>query len=93
MPIYEYRCRACKKVSSLLASADDHPSSVECEHCGAQDTYRILSRVAYHQSEADKTAALDPKYRKMVDQATKGTPEADPGRLLRKMKPFDSADE
>lgn len=93
MPIYEYRCRGCSRISSLLSAIDEHPASVECEHCGARDTYRIISRVAYHQSEADKTAALDPRYQKMVDHAIGNTPEADPDRHLRRMKPFSSADD
>ncbi len=93
MPIYEYRCRSCGQVSSVLSNVRDRAPSVDCEHCGDADTYRLISRAAYHQSESDKTAALDPKYGKMVDHAIKSTPEADPGGLLRKMKPFDSADD
>lgn len=93
MPIYEYRCRHCRHVSSVLSNVDDRPPSVDCEHCGDSDTYRLISRAAYHQSEGDKTAALDPKYQKMVDHAIKSTPEADPGHLLRKMKPFSSSDD
>lgn len=92
MPIYEYRCRGCGKLSSVLCSVNDRPPSVDCEHCGGGNTYRVISRGAYHQSEADKTSALDPKYSNMVDHALKSTPKADPNRLLRKMKPFSSDD-
>ena len=93
MPIYEYRCRGCKEVSAFLTADYEYPQEIECEHCGEGDTYRIISRVAYHQSEADRTAALDPKYGKMIDHAMASTPEADPDRHLRKMKPFSSSDD
>ena len=39
-------------------------------------------------SSASKVARLDPKYEKMVDAAMKNTPEGDPDRVLRRLKPF-----
>ena len=55
---------------------------------GGDDTHRVIARVAYHASEATKTARLDPKYEKMVDASMRKNPLADPDRLLRKMKPL-----
>lgn len=88
MPIYSYRCAACGDVTDAWASIADAPSSVRCEHCGSDDTRRIIARVAYHASEAAKSARLDPKYDRMVDHALKRSASADPDRLLKKMKPF-----
>lgn len=93
MPIYAYRCRNCSGVTDVYASVKEPPASVECEHCGATDTHRVIARVAYHASEATKTARLDPKYEKMADAAMRKNPLADPDRLLRKMKPYSSGTE
>ena len=91
MPIYAYRCRACGDVTDTYASVKNAPDSIECEHCRGADTHRIIARVAYHASEATKTAKLDPKYEKMADAAMRKNPLADPDRLLRKMIPYSSA--
>lgn len=91
MPIYAYRCRACRMVTDQLASVDEAPDAIACEHCGSPETHRIISRVAYHASEATKTAKLDPKYEKMVDHAMKKSANADEHRIIDKMKPFSSA--
>jgi hypothetical protein len=39
-------------------------------------------------SSASKVARLDPKYDQMVDRAMRNTPQADPDRVLRRLKPF-----
>lgn len=81
MPIYEYRCESCGKVSTHLASINSIPTEVSCEHC-AKTAPRILSRPSVHLSARSKTARLDPKYDKRVDQAMRNTPMADPDRLI-----------
>jgi putative FmdB family regulatory protein len=91
VPIYSYRCRACGGVTDAYASVNAAPPSVRCEGCDATDTYRVIGRVAYHANESTKTARLDPKYEKRVDDAMRKSSNADPDRLLRKMKPFDGA--
>jgi putative FmdB family regulatory protein len=90
MPVYAYRCHDCGLVTDQLASVADAQDRVVCEHCGSKESHRIISRVAYHSSEASKTARLDPKYEKMADQAMKKSESADVDRLLKKMKPFPS---
>ena len=91
MPVYAYRCRACGEVTDRFASVDAAPEQIVCEHCHGEDTYRIISRVAYHASDAGKTARLDPKYEKMVDHAMRKSANADVDRLIKKMKPYPSA--
>ncbi|MGD8831761.1 MAG: zinc ribbon domain-containing protein [Pseudomonadales bacterium] len=91
MPIYAYRCRKCGRTTDHLAAVDQAPEHVTCEHCESDDTGRIISRVAYHASEASKTAKLDPKYDKMIDHAMNKSAGASEHRIIDKMKPFTGA--
>ena len=85
MPIYAYRCDSCDEVTDTFASIKDVPAQVTCGSCGSSHTHRIIARVAYHASEATKTARLDPKYEKMVDHAMKKSASADENRLIDRM--------
>ncbi|MGQ4807233.1 hypothetical protein NKDENANG_00577 [Candidatus Entotheonellaceae bacterium PAL068K] len=60
MPIYEYGCEACGRVTSqlLLKSADETPPA--CGACASPRTRRVLSRFSHHRSEASRLAAFDP---------------------------------
>lgn len=93
MPIYEYRCQRCRKVSSTFASIAEAPRTLECQHCGAPEAPRIVSRTSYHRSDLQKLGSLDPKYDQMAEQALRNTPNADPDRLLQQMTPFSAADD
>ncbi len=51
MPLYEYRCRSCRRrftklFRSISAVGDPGP----CPHCGARDVERLLSRVFVHRT-------------------------------------------
>ena len=35
MPLYEYRCQKCGKVSEILQSLDEKPARI-CPHCGGR---------------------------------------------------------
>ncbi len=53
MPIYEYRCTVCERVSSVFvrsSRAELHPI---CEHCGSTDLRRIMSQVQRSRSQQD----------------------------------------
>jgi putative FmdB family regulatory protein len=39
MPIYDYKCTACEKVTEVLQKQDDPPPK-ECPHCKAEDTLK-----------------------------------------------------
>lgn len=57
MPIYEYRCAACQKVSSILVRSARASVTPTCEHCGATEGLtRLMSRVARSRSAADVVA-------------------------------------
>lgn len=47
MPIYEYECKSCKKVSELLQKLSD-PAPTKCAHCGKNSLQKIMSRPAKH---------------------------------------------
>ena len=91
MPTYEFRCEQCEAVTALTTSIAARPTEVPCEQCGGV-ARRIVSRTSVKLSEASKVARLDPKYDKMVDRAMQNTQNADPDRLLKKMKPFPQSD-
>lgn len=52
MPIYEYKCRECGKLTSLFARSANAPLDAKCEKCGSVKMERAFSRFAHHRSEA-----------------------------------------
>lgn len=60
MPIYEYHCQGCGKDQSVFfLSQKDVRSKPSCKYCGARRLKRLLSRVAYHQTEASRLNEFD----------------------------------
>ena len=88
MPAYEFRCSTCGEVTAHVCAVAERPGVVVCEHCGAADAARIMSRASVRLSSASKVARLDPKYDAKVDRAMRNTPQGDPDRVLRRLKPF-----
>ena len=60
MPIYEYRCGACRRRSSLFYQSFSAAEGAEphCEHCGSADVSRLVSRVAVLKSEESRLDAM-----------------------------------
>ncbi|HYR48212.1 MAG TPA: zinc ribbon domain-containing protein [Candidatus Polarisedimenticolia bacterium] len=52
MPIYEYRCSACRKKSSALLASYSSPDPV-CPHCGKLELKRLVSTFATARSSDD----------------------------------------
>jgi putative FmdB family regulatory protein len=46
MPIYEYRCEACRKRTSVFVRSMSATVKATCEHCGSAKLSRLISRVA-----------------------------------------------
>jgi putative FmdB family regulatory protein len=46
VPIYEFRCNACRRRTSVFTRSIGAPDRATCEHCGSVDTARLISRVA-----------------------------------------------
>ena len=88
LAVYEFRCADCGELTSHWCTIADRPDTVVCARCGQPGAARIVSQASVRRSSASKVARLDPKYDRMVDQAMKNTPEGDPDRVLRRLKPF-----
>ena len=54
MPIYEYECRDCRAVSGFLVMKKEDEKKIVCLGCGGKKMSRVVSRVTYHRSEADR---------------------------------------
>lgn len=82
MPIYEYRCQKCRRISGFLIMNLNEPFSPACKHCGSHLVDRVLSRVHVRLSEETRMERLaDPS-------AWSGIDENDPksvARMLKKM--------
>ena len=46
MPIYEFRCKACRKRTSVFVRSVGEPAAPACGHCGSNKVERVFSRVA-----------------------------------------------
>ena len=53
MPIYEYRCAACNRRSSILVRSMNTPVRAKCEHCGSRRMTRLMSKFAVHRASGD----------------------------------------
>jgi putative FmdB family regulatory protein len=82
MPIYEYECDKCHRRSSVLTLRVSQKVDAKCEHCGATQMRRLMSRFAMPRSEEARLDAL-------ADPSTLGDfDENDPkslARVIRKM--------
>ena len=80
MPIYEYRCRACRKKTTALVMTRAREPEVRCQHCGGADLEKQWSRFASPKSEEARMYALaDPS-------AFAGLDENDPKSVAKFMK-------
>ncbi len=51
MPIYEYRCNDCRKLTNVFVRSANTPPQPVCDHCQGTSLERAMSRFAYHRSE------------------------------------------
>jgi putative FmdB family regulatory protein len=80
MPIYEYRCRECRRISSFLVLNSREPFVPVCQRCGSQSLERVLSRVHVRLSE-------ETRLERLADPAQwGGLDENDPKSMARLMK-------
>ncbi len=80
MPIYEYRCEECKKISEFLVIRTDDTFVPQCKKCKSKKMTRILSRVRVLRSEESRLESLaDPSKWGDLD-------ENDPKSMARWMK-------
>ena len=84
MPIYEYRCTACRRKVTVLTMRVSEAVDPVCEHCGSRDLTRLLSRFAMVRSEDARLDDLT------SDAALGDVDESDPKSMARWMKKMGS---
>ncbi len=80
MPIYEYRCEACGRISEFLLIRTDEAFVPECKRCKSKKMTRVLSKVRVIRSEESRLESLaDPSKWGDLD-------EKDPRSMAKMMK-------
>jgi putative FmdB family regulatory protein len=80
MPIYEYRCEDCGKISEFLLIKTDEIFVPRCKKCKSKKMSRVLSRVRVVRSEESRMESLaDPS-------KWAGLDEKDPKSMAKWMK-------
>ncbi|MGH7924519.1 MAG: FmdB family zinc ribbon protein [Candidatus Binatus sp.] len=80
MPIYEYRCDKCRRITSVLTTRITEKVDAVCAHCGGRKMNRLMSRFAMPRSEEARMESLaDPSKLGDID-------ENDPKSVARMMK-------
>ncbi len=80
MPIYEYRCDDCGKISEFLLIKSDEAFVARCKRCKSKKMSRVLSRVRVIRSEESRMESLaDPS-------KWGGLDEKDPKSMAKWMK-------
>jgi len=60
MPIYEYQCKTCGGISSILILKAKDEQKIYCVHCRGPKLERVMSRFAIHKTEGQRLAEFDP---------------------------------
>lgn len=83
MPIYEYRCSDCRRISEFLILNLNSPFAPVCPKCGSNRMERVLSRVRVRLSEETRLERLaDPsRWGDLAD-----LDENDPAAVARMMR-------
>ena len=80
MPIYEYRCDHCGKISEFLLMRTDETLVPQCKRCKSKKMTRVLSKVRVIRSEESRMESLaDPSKWGDLD-------EKDPKSMAKMMK-------
>ena len=80
MPIYEYRCRQCRKKFEHIHLTTGSAETVSCPYCQSRELDRLISRVRVMKSEESRLESLaDPS-------KLSGFDEKDPQSVARWMK-------
>ena len=58
MPIYEYRCEDCGKISEFLLIRRDEVFILQCKRCKSKKMSRVLSKVRVIRSEESRMESL-----------------------------------
>jgi putative FmdB family regulatory protein len=70
MPIYEYRCRDCRRRTQVLTLRSSEKVDAVCDHCGGKKLDRLMSRFALGRSEESRLDSLaDPSSLSDIDES------------------------
>ena len=58
MPIYEYRCEDCGRISEFLLMRSDEVFTPQCKRCKSKKMSRVLSKVRVVRSEESRMENL-----------------------------------
>ena len=53
MPIYEFRCDDCERITNFFSRKPDPKATAPCEHCQSANTQRLVSSFARTYSQSD----------------------------------------
>jgi putative FmdB family regulatory protein len=67
MPIYEYKCRNCGRLTSVFVRSVSAPVDATCKACGSGELERAVSAFAYHRSEASVLADYGSEPKRLED--------------------------
>jgi putative FmdB family regulatory protein len=59
VPIYEYQCETCGKVTDVLILNQKQTEKILCRSCHGDHLVRILSRVVVHKTERQRLTEFD----------------------------------
>jgi putative FmdB family regulatory protein len=80
MPIYEYRCTACRRKVTVLTLRASDTATPTCEHCGSTKLDRLMSRFSMPRSD-------DARIDDLTDPAALGgLDESDPKSMAQWMR-------
>jgi putative FmdB family regulatory protein len=51
MPIYEFKCQDCDRLTSIFVRTPSAEYETVCRHCGSHKISRVISGFSYHKSE------------------------------------------
>jgi len=67
MPIYEYKCRKCGRLTSVFLRSVAAAAETRCKACGSRSLERAISGFAYRRSEASVLADYGAEPKRLED--------------------------
>src|SRR3970040_303354 len=67
MPIYEYKCRKCGRLTSVFLRSAGSPTETRCEAWGSRSLERAISAFAYRRSESSVLADYGAEPKRLED--------------------------
>ena len=67
MPIYEYKCRKCGRLTSVFLRSAGAATDARCKACGSKRLERAISAFAYRRSESSVLAEYGSEPKRLED--------------------------